>query len=206
MGLFRSRVAAGSRLIWYKVGSGTDRACRAVGATVHCSTERVPARSVPGRPVFRHGKCRTPPCSGTVRGGTRRRLRFCTEVLGFWPTAATSKNAFKNFKTRPTRRKRHYIPWPSQERGASGACAFPVPTAGLELPSGSLWLPPAAVAGPEPQTRAVGDRHLALRLRSPADDSGTHSFAWHERVSARANVCVGFCVPATLAHLANRSD
>ena len=111
MGLFRSRVAAGSRLIWYKVGSGTDRACRAVGATVHCSTARVPARSVPGRPVFRHGKCRTPPCSGTVRGGTRCRLRFCTEVLGFWPAAATSKNALEIFKMLPTPCKRHYTLW-----------------------------------------------------------------------------------------------
>ena len=36
--------------------------------------------------------------------------------------------------------------------------------------------------------------------------SGTHSFAWHERVRARVQMCVSFCVPATLAHLANRQD
>ena len=57
---------------------------------------RVPARSVSD-----------PPCTSTVRAGTRHRLRFRTEVLGFWPAAATSKNALEIFKTLPTPCKRH---------------------------------------------------------------------------------------------------
>jgi len=96
-------------------------------------------QSVVVQPEAAHRPCPTLPCTSTVRGGTRRPLRFCTEVLGFWPAAATSKNAIRYAST--------------AQSNCAGATPNRQRTSGTHVGLFHTLTDHAAIAATEPATR-----------------------------------------------------
>ena len=115
-------------------------------STFGAGTRRDRAQSVQGARPYQHGPsllgrvghgpCPTLSCTSADCAGTRRALRFCTEVLGFWPAAATSKNANSKFSKSYETLANATTPFATlQLCCASGACASAVHTLGRVLPA-----------------------------------------------------------------------